>query len=670
MSHADLHVSTVGDDAASGSAEHPFATLSRARDAVREQKAMSGLPAGGLTVWLHEGVYRLDESFSLSEEDSGTEQSPITYRAAGNAIITGGRAIPANAFQPVADMVVRERISPEARDHVRSVDLTAIGVAPVSAAPGRFKGTALPELFVAGERLTIARWPDEGWVTFTETIDRGSRTGDDVPRGGVFIYEGDRPARWSVEHGVWLQGYWCWDWYEESLRVKSIDPEKHRIELAEPHGYGIGFDVDYPWNDAPRRYFAFNLLEELDRPGEWYLDTETAILYLWPPSGSEQDDVEISLLEEELVTLDSTSHVALEGLTFQTSRGSAITIAGGTSNTVAGCTFRNLGVGAVAVSGGSRHRVVSCDIFDVGGFGISLTGGDRQSLTPGGHEALNNHIYRFARIRRTYAGAVHLYGVGNRAAHNLIHDAPHLAMEFIGNDHVIEFNHIHRVARETGDVGALYSGRDWTARGNLIRHNYIHDLAGPGVVGSMGVYLDDCLCGTEVYGNIIGGATYALHTGGGRDSIFRNNIVLDSRYAVHMDARCAGLGDDHKLKPVYFERLQAVPYRAPPWSERYPELVDILEDEPGIPKRNVVERNVAVGCEDWIHAPGMEPYLPLNRIENNLVVAEFDEVGLERSGDLGLRLKKDAPVFERVPGFEAIPFADIGLFVDEFRSGR
>ena len=106
----------------------------------------------------------------------------------------------------------------------------------------------------------------------------------------------------------------------------------------------------------------------------------------------------------------------------------------------------------------------------------SRGGGDRKKLEAGRNFALNNNIHHFSRWVRTYRPAVYLYGVGHRVAHNRVHDAPHNAVLFWGNDHVLEFNEVYRVCTETGDAGAFYIGRDWTQRGNVIRYNYFHDL--------------------------------------------------------------------------------------------------------------------------------------------------------------------------------------------------
>ena len=172
--------------------------------------------------------------------------------------------------------------------------------------------------------------------------------------------------------------------------------------------------------------------------------------------------------------------MTLRGLTIENSRGDGMLVEESEHNLVAGCTIRNIGGTGVTVRGGRQNGVVSCDVYLVDS-GLYIDGGDRATLTPAGNYATNNHIHDFSRLSRTYAPAIRLTGVGNRADHNLIHDAPHMAVGFGGNENVMEFNEVHDVCRETGDVGVFYIGRDWTTRGNEVRYNFVHHVYGPGV---------------------------------------------------------------------------------------------------------------------------------------------------------------------------------------------
>ena len=369
-----------------------------------------------------------------------------------------------------------------------------------------------------------------------------------------FTYSGDRPRQWKDTSDLWVHGYWSWDWANSYERVASIDLDRRLIKTAPPYGL-------YSFRKGQRFYFL-NVLEELDQPGEWFLDRKTGVLYFWPPTASsppltglpsppsERDrakvrgssrlkaapEILLSLLAEPLLKLTDVSHVTFRGLMLEATRGSAVQIRGGTSNLIAGCLIRNIGNYGVTIEGGTGHGVLSCDIFDTGDGGVSLDGGDRQTLRPGGHFVENCHFARQGRWSKCYVPAVLIGGVGQRASHNLIHDHPHCTILFNGNDHLIEFNEIHHNALETGDVGAIYTGRDYTYRGNRIRYNFIHDTGGVGM-GSMGVYMDDCVSGTEIFGNVFYKVQRAAFLGGGRDHQVLNNIFVDCDYAVELDGR-------------------------------------------------------------------------------------------------------------------------------------
>jgi hypothetical protein len=507
--------------------------------------------------------------------------------------------------------------------------------------------------------MTLARWPNQGWAKTT-----GAPAGQN---GGKFGYEGDRPKRWAAADDAWVHGYWTYDWADTCEKIRGIDPEKREIATEPPHGaYGY---------TAGKRYYAFNILEELDEPGEWYLDRKSGILYFWPPVPAEQGHAIVSMLESPIVSFSGVSFTTLRGLVFEDGRADGVAVSGGESDLIAGCVFRNLGVNAVTIGDagqGERRRaarngVVSCDIYGVGESGIVLSGGDRATLEPGGNFAVNNDIHHYSRVAFTYRPAVQVNGVGQRVAHNKIHDAPHNAILFGGNDHVFEFNDVFRVCLETGDAGAFYTGRNLTTRGTMIRHNHFHDI-GPtletkqGFVDVMSVYLDDCACGTTLYGNVFERAGRAAMIGGGRDNTIENNLFIDCNPAVHVDGRGEGWmkADFHDPNGTIMNGLKEVPFNQPPYSVRYPHLANILEDEPGLPKYNHILRNICAGPKwiDWLDG------LNENKVDVRDNLTSGDPGFVDRSkGDF--RLRRGSPALAL--GFKPIPFKEIGLIKDKYR---
>jgi len=189
-----------------------------------------------------------------------------------------------------------------------------------------------------------------------------------------------------------------------------------------------------------------------------------------------------------------------------------------------------------------------------------------------------------------------------RVANNLLHDAPFEAFYLRGNDHVLEFNEVHSIMRETGDAGAIHTGRDWTWQGNVIRFNYWHHLKGPGLHGVVGVYLDDFASGFTVVGNVFYQAGRAIQIGGGRDNLVANNLIVAcDPAALHDDARGLGWASNYfdGQFPWMFDRFRELNAGQPPYATRYPKLATILSDEPAVPKGNRFLRNLSWGCTRW-----------------------------------------------------------------------
>ncbi|HNT87605.1 MAG TPA: right-handed parallel beta-helix repeat-containing protein, partial [Candidatus Hydrogenedentes bacterium] len=536
-----FYVALDGDDAWSGAlpapdaggTDGPFRTIERARDALRDMKKAGDQPAGGVQVLVRAGVYYLDRTLNFAADDSGTPECPFVYSGfpGEDVRLVGGRVV--NNFVPVTDAAVLERIDAAARDHVVQADLKALGIVDFGAPSGGGL-----EVFFNDQPMTLSRWPNAGFVKIVDLVVKDDHKIHGIPGSltGKFHYDGDRPKRWIGEKDAWLHGYWFWDWSDQRQKIESIDTETAVLAVEPPyHGYGYR---------KGQWYYAFNLLSEIDAPGEWYLDRDAGVLYFWPPSPVGEGRTVVSVLDS-IITVSDLSHVTFRKLTLEAARADAVRVTGGSHVRVAGCVIRNVGGGAVALSGASDSAVFGCDLYQLGNGGVSISGGDRATLTPARLAAENNHIHHYGRWNRMYQSGVSVQGVGNRVAHNLIHDAPHIAVMFGGNDHVIEFNEIYHVCEESNDAGAMYAGRDWTMRGHMIRHNYLHQITGFEGRGCVGVYLDDMFASATIYGNIFHEVTMAAFIGGGRDNTVEDNIFVDCDPALHVDARALGWAHYH-----------------------------------------------------------------------------------------------------------------------------
>ena len=648
-----LYVSPQGRDGAAGSLHAPLATLAGARDRLRALKRAGRLPRTGATVLLRGGTYFQRETFALTAGDD-LSPAPVTYAAfPGETVrITGGQKV--RGWQAVTDPAILGRLDPAARGHVLQADLKAQGITDFGQmSPRGFAHPVTPaglELFFRDAPMTLARWPNEGADRWAHVAGAAADQGADH-----FTYDGDRAARWAKADDAWVYGYWQFDWADGYTKILGVDAAHHQIRTEKAGGL-LAYTPGHRW-------YALNLLEELDTPGEWYLDRTSGLLYFWPPSDIGAGHPIVSLTRD-LIHMDGVSNVTLRGLTLEACRGDAITIQGGSHDLVEGCRVLGAGDRGVTIAGATDSGVRGGEVSGTGEGGITLSGGDRKTLTPGRDFVVNCRLHNYSRWARTYRPGVGVDGVGNRVAHNLIYDAPHNAILLGGNDHVIEYNEIHHVCLETGDSGAFYMGRDWTMRGNVIRFNYFHDLtAAGGVPGEyhdvMAIYLDDTAAGTTIFGNLCVRAGHAVLIGGGRDNVVTNNVFVACRPAVSLDARGLGWaakslapGGDWGMQA----RLAAVPYDKSPYSTRYPHLADVLADNPNAPKYVAIQHNVAVRCPDWLQVSDKADKLPGITIGDNLTDADPLFVDAAH-GDY--RLKPNSPAFAL--GFQRLPLEKMGL---------
>jgi hypothetical protein len=649
----EFHVAPTGNDTYPGTETQPFATLEKAREAIRKTPDQSDRP---LLVKIHAGEYLLEKPLTFSREDSGTTRSTVIFQGppSGEVRLTGAVPLAVSQFKKLTpDTSLWNNLDPSARENVLSCNLREAGISnygAVNPIPFGAQEPAPLELFFNDTPMTLARWPNQGFAFSLGAPPNSS--------GQSFLYEGDQPTRWAGSKTLMLHGYFGKPWADETVIGFAVNPDAHTLSVEPKPRYGFGKNLPY---------YAFNLIEELDTPGEWFLDRPSGTLYFWPPAPLENARVRVSILQQPLIEMKDVSHLVFENLIFEANRTDGVVIRNSSNIAIRNCRVRNVGLYGIRIEGGQNNRVSSCELSDCGAGGVLLSGGDRATLKPSRHTVENCDIHDFSRRVRTYTPGVDLVGVGQIVRNNRIHQAPHFALRYRGNNHLIEYNDIHDVCREVSDAGALYAGRDWGSYGNIVRYNFLHDIRSAVYESAEvhGVYLDDCDSGHLVFGNLfcrIQGM--AVLIGGGRDNRIENNIFVECKSAVHIDQRGSKLvtqgGNTGWTSTDLLARIEQYRYTQPPWSVQYPKLAAILKDgleEAKRPWGNEVLRNLGYRVPRWAHDLG-------NGYETSTYLIQQDNLPdadpLFVNPDQGdYRLRPESPAL-KIPGFQPIPIEKIG----------
>ena len=574
----------VGNDQNAGTIDSPVKTIGKAAALARADtsgKNIHILIRGGEYKML--GTYE-NPIFFLNADDSGKNGKNITYKAYGNeeVVITGSEKIDPSVFRPInatQDASVWNKIKPNVRSKIVVADLINFDLGPQLPIvwDGRFNGSVyqyvndlptIPELFFNNKRMTIARWPN------VATNERSGYTFEDsayvesiVNRGTSGIYA--KAAHWgpnqiihhnsdfsdgifkypslydsvinnwtsSVDQGMWVHGFWRFDWSDEVFKVVNIDTNLREITVRSRRSrYALqnytqcDTTIDennrsYYANHTPRRWYAFNLIEELDAPEEYFIDTIDFKLYFYPPQdihlnssitfshraagGPTQDGSYDNYTEDgynfpypgwspevnnegsytqnkdfrntkdilkSLFKFRKVKDIVLEGLIFKDCSGSGIELNMCENITINKCKIFNIRKDGIAALGGKNIIIQKCEVYDIGRNGIINTGGNRQELISANKIVTECSIKRWGRLKPTYSAGLVMNGVGNTASKNLFSDGG-VAIQLNGNDHVIELNHFHNILFDSDDQGCIYApGNNLSNSGTIIRKNFFNNI--------------------------------------------------------------------------------------------------------------------------------------------------------------------------------------------------
>ena len=602
--YVDGNSSSIGAD---GSANHPYMTVN---DAFEKMKNLPDDESAEIVV--REGRYHFDKGIQLA-------RSNVSIRAASAddlVVFSGGVDLPTEAVKR--------------KGRKCEVNLSKLGISDFGQI--RSMGFSRPfynswgELFVNGQPMHLAKWPNEGMVAMGKVLDAGSvpRNGDMANRGAVMQYDFDSIDSWEIDEDIWIGGYFNYGYADDMLRIARIDKAAHTITTDGATLYGFNSGND--WN----KWYAFNVKEELDIPGEFYIDRHTGILSFIPYS-EHLSSLTFSMLEEPFIDIHHASNITISGIRFCDSRAAMISLVDCHDVTISNCSFYNGGNVGVVVGlgiepfkdylhegtgqpvrgtvgslqqhlyanqtfnryGGSDNTIDHCTFSNLGAGGVSLGGGDRLTLEPGNNRVINCTFHTNNRLQRSYRPAVHLTGVGNSVSNCEIYDAPSMAILIHGNNHQVAHNYIHDVCLEVEDQGAVYYGRNPSESGNCVTGNLFANI--PHKFSTSAVYHDDGACGMTVINNIFFRAgRYASLIGGGSDNRYEGNLIIDMPLGIHIDNRLQNWSKGLIAPEGLFEkRLTEVGYTQPPYSDQYPWMADYLPND-SLPKRNVIQANAFV----------------------------------------------------------------------------
>lgn len=587
-----IYVAVDGKDSNDGSISRPFASLEAAQKAARNaKKADIKTP---IEIIVRGGTYFLPQTLEFTAEDSGTKAAPIIWKAAAGekVILSGGKRINGK-WQKNRDGLWFIDI-PEAKGWKRDeVNSEAYSIKPEQ--PLNFR-----QLFVNGKRAVRARYPNMGLDNpFIYSVANTFRQVQ-VPVGKI-------KKSWGSEPDAQINLVPRWRFFNQWNDVTSVDLERSVINLGPREQHGEIDKGSWFWIEGVK--------EELDSPGEWYLDHLEGKLYYKPLPGELPDNSEIIypyLNRIFYVKGDVENGITVKNIHFQgfdlrhttytlghiearVHTDCAIMFENTQECSITNCSFDNIGGYALWLHLDSRNNVFdNNNVKNSGGGGVLLTGSrlsymdDTKIYTPGEQASrvfpiLNritrNTVEQCGKVRY-YGGGVHIDSrpasmamePGNYIAHNHFRDLSRNGIFVFRNQggNVVEFNEIHDCMQTTIDGAAIhFATMNRMAAPNYIMNNYLYDIWGyeqlpdskPRRTLANGVFLDWATSYTTVSNNVIynAGDKEIKPIMGNWNLVLQNNLASKTKIQPYMPQEIGPKGTaTHCIYPEQLKNIGKV----------------------------------------------------------------------------------------------------------------
>lgn len=527
-----VYIASYGNDNAQGTKYDPLKTLDKAIGKISEYDANGKYKDA--EVIIDGGIYSVNKTVTIPALENITKVTLKAEDPDDKPVFTGGVSVKGADFKKVTDSNILAKLPKEANGKVYSLNLSDYGMTlNYSNGSKTENDPAYTILYYNGNSKQIARYPNEGYAV-------GSvRVGKDA-ENKLFTWKSDAIKDWTDLEEAWLRGWPMCDWNlhrgkiieiadsttpdtDSNITGKTFIMDNTLLSFA-------GTDEERPIVKTDKRWYIYNLLEELDCEGEYVIRNN--VLYYYPSEADVSSGafnravINLNTDKNDMLKIES-NNVTVENLAFDNSKGLFIN-AEADNVSILGCEFKNNAQHAAKVDG-NNNLVSACDFHNLGGRGILMSGGDRQTLTPSESVLENCYFYITSQVDRTNCPPMRLEGCGITARRNTICDTPHSACAYSGNNHIIEYNDFYNCLTDNAeDAGIIYTGNSLSNLGTTIRKNYFHDTNS----GLGAIYWDDRLSGQSAFENVFDGVRNALLIHGGVCNTFSNNLVIEAQYGA------------------------------------------------------------------------------------------------------------------------------------------
>ena len=535
-----------GDDSNSGSKESPLKSINAALDKMKNE-------CGGV-IWIEGGEYKIKEPILVDKSHAGSEKSPLFIIGYGDerVKINSNKIIDSKNFKkidPINDPVAA-RIPDRAKDKVVCANLYELGFERSDIADVTRKGNST--LFVGNDEFTLARYPnayyedgtpinirdllyfrhvyDAGSVEVMECLnyhpwlERVNKPGSGLTPDSVLGWEiqllderhpevdkGDNAMRdevlsWVNTGDIWYYGsvYSGWEFAYYRLDKNCVHDGNLLGTLKDDGFYSLksehpcicGALPDYNSAAGRNTFFLFNAIEALDAPGEWFIDKETGMLYIYPKTDDISKQEIVYTGSDSMVNMQfvDTKFVVVDNIHVDGSGGTGFHTFGCDNIVMQNVSAKNTRYNGMLVQNTYNSAVIYSEFShsrDSSMVSISNVP-SRDELKPCNVFFQNNFVHD--------TSPTNAYGLGVRAcraviAHNLFLDA---CMTNAGEENIIEYNEFSGGNKYVTDGGMVYMF-SFHNRGHHVRYNLFHKFNAT----HNAVYNDGKSSGIYSYGNIV-----------------------------------------------------------------------------------------------------------------------------------------------------------------------